>query len=184
MITPKNVLECALLSSQAPLSLEELAELVPVNVNLPEVLRGLAADYDGRSISVVEAAGGWTIRTDPEHSDLCRKMKGLPRRLSRAAIETLSVVALFGPVTRTEIERVRGVSLAKGTLDLLVMLGWVRPGPRRQTQGNPMTFLTTDEFLNHFGMKSLDEFPGIADMREKGLLNVDVEDPTKVLEED
>ncbi|WP_196223235.1 SMC-Scp complex subunit ScpB [Roseibium sp. RKSG952] len=184
MTSPKNVLECALLMSETPLTKEDLEMLVPVSVNVGDIIRDLRADYEGRGITLIETAEGWAVRTRPEYSDMCRRMVGIPRRVSRAAMETLAVVALFQPVTRPEIERVRGVSLARGTLDLLIMLGWVRPGPRRSSQGNPMTFLTTNDFLTNFGMKSLHEFPGIADMRESGLLNAEVEDPTKVLEQE
>lgn len=184
MTTPKNVLECALLTSDVPLKVEELASLIPVNIDVADVMRELRADYEERGITLIETAEGWAVRTRPEHSDLCRKLIGVPRKISRAAMETLAVVALFQPVTRPEIERVRGVSLAKGTLDLLIMLGWVRPGPRRASHGNPMTFLTTNQFLTHFGLNSMNEFPGIAQMRDSGLLNADIEDPTRTPEDE
>lgn len=168
--TPSMMVEAILLTSRDPLPITEISARLPHACDVRAALADLAQDYEGRSLLLVEVAGGWTVRTRPEHSDLCRKL--LPRqiRLTRAAMETLAVIAYFQPVTRPEIERVRGVSLAKGTLDMLIWAGLVRPGPRRKTNGNPMTFLTTDAFLSQFDVGSLDRLPGLEEMRSDGLL--------------
>jgi len=164
------LVEAILLTSTEPLALGDIADRLPDGMDVRSALRELAEAYDTRSIMLVEVAGGWCIRTRPEHSDLCRRILPRPLRLSKAALETLAVIAYFQPVTRPEIERIRGVSLAKGTIDMLVWAGLVRPGPRRQTPGNPMTFLTTDAFLRQFDLRSLDDLPGIDEMRSSGLL--------------
>jgi len=169
-VTASMMVEAILLTSRDPLTIDDIAERLPVRADVRASLAELAEAYEGRSISVIETAGGWCVRTRPEHSDLCRKILPRPLRLTRAALETLTVIAYFQPITRSEIERVRGVSLAKGTMDMLVWAGLVRPGPRRQTPGTPMTFLTTDAFLRQFDIRSLDDLPGIGEMREAGLL--------------
>lgn len=170
-VTPAMMVEAILLTSRDPLSVEEIAARLPVRVDVRAVLGELSQDYDGRGISLIETVGGWCIRTRPEDSDLCRRLLPRPLRLTKAAMETLAVIACFQPVTRSEIERVRGVSLAKGTMDMLVWAELVRPGPRRQSPGNPMTFLTTDKFLRQFDLRSVEDLPGLEEMREAGLLS-------------
>lgn len=171
--TPRDesLVEAILLSSPDPVPLRELEERLPPGIDVPACLAKLAEEYEGRGIMLSEVAGGWTARTRPEKSGLCRSMLPKPPRISRAAMETLAVIALFQPVTRPEIERIRGVALARGTLDLLIWAGWVRPGARRAAPGNPLTFVTTDAFLRHFSLSSRDEIPGIERMREEGLLD-------------
>jgi segregation and condensation protein B len=170
-VTPDMLVEQVLMTSPDPLTVEGIEARIPFPVDARASLVRLKADYAGRSIDVVEAAGGWCIRTRPEHSDLCRAFLPKHVRLTRAASETLSVVAHLQPVTRSEIERVRGVSLAKGTLDMLLWAGLVRPGQRRASPGNPMTFVTTERFLRQYDLKSLDGLPSMDEMREKGLLD-------------
>jgi len=169
-VTPPMMVEAILLTSRDPLTPDDIAARLPVKVDVRAVLAELAEAYEDRSISLVETVGGWCVRTRPEHSDLCRRILPRPLRLTKAAMETLAVIAYFQPITRSEIERVRGVSLAKGTMDMLVWAELVRPGPRRQTPGNPMTFLTTDKFLRQFDIRSVEELPGLAEMRDAGLL--------------
>lgn len=166
-----SLVETILLSSRDPVPEEEIAGRLPPGADVRACLAQLSSQYEGRALTVVEVAGGWTVRTAPEHSWLCRHMLAKPPRLSRAAQETLATIAYFQPVTRPEIERVRGVALAKGTLDLLIYAGYVRPGARRQTPGQPLTFVTTDAFLRAYSLKSLDDLPGIERVRAEGLLD-------------
>lgn len=170
-----HLVEALLISSRDPLSVSDLSDRLPLGVDVEACLEKLSEDYRDRSISIVEVPGGWTIRTKPESSDLCRELLSKPLRMTRSTLETLAIIAYFQPVTRTEIERVRGVSLAKGTLDILIWAGLVRPGPRRQTPGSPLTFLTTDQFLRQYSFVDLEDLPHIAALREEGLLNANRE---------
>ena len=171
-VEDEALVEALLLSEGEPMTVEEIAGRLPPGANVMAALTGLSTAYAGRAIQVVEVAGGWTLRTRPEASGLCRAMLAKPVRLSKAAQETLAVIACFQPVTRPEIERVRGVALAKGTLDILIWSGFVRPGARRQTPGNPLTFVTTEAFLRQYSLAGLDELPGMDRMREQKLLDV------------
>lgn len=168
-----HLIETILASSRSPVSLDELRERLPQGVDIQTALHRLAQDYEDRSLQVVEVAGGWTLRTRPELSDLCRALLRKPIKLSNAALEALVIIAYFQPVTRPEIERVRGVSVAKATIDLLLWSEWIRPGPRRQTPGNPLTFVATDRFLQQFNFKSFDELPHINELRAAGILNAE-----------
>lgn len=170
--TLKNLVELVLIGGGRPLTVAEILDRLPYHADVPEILSELSSDYEQRSIQIVEVQDGrWAIRTRPEASDLCRRLLRRPLRMTPAAMQTLAVIAYFQPVTRSDIERVRGVSLSKGTLDVLIYAGWVKPGPRRATPGNPMTFLTTDAFLHHYNLRDLDQLPDIARLREEGLLN-------------
>lgn len=171
-VTPAAMVEAVLFSAERPLSLNEIRSRIVTDIDVKAALADLAEDYENRSLTLVETGHGWCIRTKPEHSDLCRKVLPQTFRLTRAAMETLSVIAYFQPVTRAEIETIRGVSLGKGTMDMLVWSGLVRPGPRRQSPGTPMTFLTTDLFLERFDLRSLDDLPGKEDLKNSGLLDV------------
>lgn len=172
-IKDHHLIETILMSSRSPVSLEELKTRLPNGSNIELLLRTLNDEYENRSLQVIEVAGGWTIQTKPEYSDFCRTLLKKPIRLSNAAIETLTIIAMFQPVTRPEIERIRGVSTAKAILDLLLWSEWIRPGPRRQTPGNPLTFIATNKFLQQFNYRSFDDIPGIQEARESGLLNAD-----------
>jgi len=171
-VEDEALVEALLLSEGEPMTADEIAGRLPPGANVMAALAGLSAAYAGRAIQVVEVVGGWTLRTRPETSGLCRTMLAKPVRLSKAAQETLAVIAYFQPVTRPEIERVRGVTLAKGTLDILIWSGFVRPGARRQTPGNPLTFVTTEAFLRQYSLAGLDELPGMDRMREQKLLDI------------
>lgn len=167
-----TLVELMLIGGGRAMTVAEILDRLPYHADIPEVIEALNADYEGRSISIVEVQPGkYAARTRPELSDLCRTMMPRTYRMSPAAMQTLSVIAYFQPVTRAEIERVRGVALSKGTLDILIFAGWVRPGPRRASPGNPMTFVTTDAFLQHFNLRSLDDLPDIGQLREEGLLD-------------
>jgi Predicted transcriptional regulator containing the HTH domain len=166
------MIELMLIGGGRAITESEILERIPYSVDVADVIARLNEEYEKRSISIIEVQPGkYAVRTRPEMSDLCRTMMPRSYRMSPAAMQTLSVIAYFQPVTRPEIERIRGVALSKGTLDILIFTGWVRPGPRRATPGNPMTFVTTDAFLHHFNLKSLDELPDIGQLRNDGLLD-------------
>jgi segregation and condensation protein B len=167
-----SVVELVLLGSGRAMTESEIAERMPWPLDVREAIATLAQEYDDRGIQIVEVEPAkWAVRTRPDYSDLCRKLLPRPLRMSPAAIQTLAVIAYFQPVTRSDIERIRGVSLSKGTLDVLVYAGWIKPGPRRAAPGNPMTFLTTDAFLHHFNLTCLDDLPDATRLREEGVLD-------------
>jgi segregation and condensation protein B len=136
-----------------------------------EALASLRARYAGRGVHLVRVGEAWAFRTAPDMGFLMSREAVETRKLSRAAIETLAIVAYHQPVTRAEIEEIRGVSVSGGTIDLLIELGWVRMGRRRMTPGRPMTFGVTPAFLDHFGLESEGDLPGIAELRAAGLLD-------------
>ena len=125
----------------------------------------------GRGIDLVRTAGRWSFRTAPDLAEKLRVDAEVQRKLSRATVETLAIIAYHQPVTRAEIESIRGVATSKGTLDILMEAGWVRPGKRRETPGRPLTWITTDGFLDHFGLESLRDLPNLEDLKASGLLD-------------
>ena len=170
-----RMIEALLFASARPLGVEDLAERVPEEVDVPAILEALAAHYDGRGVNLVEVAGKWMFRTASDLAFLLRKELEEPRKLSRAAVETLAIIAYHQPVTRAEIEDVRGVSLSKGTIDVLMEAGWVKPKGRKRTPGRPVTYGTTEDFLVHFGLESVKDLPGLEELKAAGLLeNVNV----------
>lgn len=167
-----QLVEMILLGSGRAMTEHEIAERMPWPLDVRSVVDRLCADYEDRGVQIVEVEPSrWAIRTRPDDSDLCRKLLRRPLKMSPAAMQTLSVIAYFQPVTRADIERIRGVSLSKGTLDVLLYAGWVKPGPRRASPGNPMTFLTTAGFLHQFNLRSLDDLPDAGRLRDDGLLD-------------
>lgn len=174
LLSDKTLIETLVLSSSVPIGEPEIAARLGYSPDVRRIIADLNDEYDGRGIMIVEVAPGrWAARTRPECSDLCRAFASRPLRISRAGYETLAVIAYFQPVTRSEIERVRGVSLSPGTLELLIYSGFVRLGPRRASPGNPMTFMTTDYFLLHFNIRSLDDLPDRAELASSGLLSAE-----------
>ena len=165
-----RAIEATLFASAEPLSLDEIAEHVGEG-NIEIALGELAAHYEGRGIDLVERGGRWHFQTAPDLAHLLRRTREEPRRLSRAATETLAIIAYHEPVSRAEIEAIRGVQISKGTLDVLMEAGWVRPAGRREAPGRPLTFATTSTFLSHFGLESRRDLPGIDDLRAAGLLD-------------
>lgn len=163
--------EALLFAATAPLSSEAIAGRLPEGTDLEAILHEIETLYRGRGVNLVYAAGGWTFRTAPDLGPRLSLERLVSRKLSRAAIETLAIVAYHQPVTRGEIEEIRGVALSKGTLDTLMEAGWVRPRGRRQTPGRPATWVTTPEFLMHFGLGELDDLPGIEELKAAGLLD-------------
>ncbi len=166
-----RILEALLFAASQPLDENRLAELLPVDADLKALLAELEADYAGRGVNLVRVANRWTMRTAEDLSYLLRRDVDVTRRLSRAAIETLSIIAYHQPVTRAEIEEIRGVATSRGTLDILLEAGWIKPRGRRRTPGRPATWVTTTAFLEHFGLESLEDLPGVSDLRAAGLLD-------------
>jgi segregation and condensation protein B len=167
-----RLVEALLFAAAEPLSEAVLASrLDNGEADLPGLLRALAESYAGRGVNLVRLAGGWVFRTAPDLADSLRVTRSVSRKLSRAAVETLAVVAYHQPVTRAEVEEIRGVGLGKGTLDTLIETGWVRPRGRRMSPGRPLLWVTTPDFLAHFGLDSLADLPAIDELRAAGLLN-------------
>jgi segregation and condensation protein B len=167
-----RMLEAVLFAAPNPLSEEELARRLGEGADLALLLGELTGTYAERGVNLVRLGGGWTFRTAPDLAPLLRTERPVLRKLSRAAVETLAIVAYHQPVTRAEIEAIRGVALARGTLDRLLEAGWVRPTGRRDAPGRPLNWVTTPAFLAHFGLASLAELPGIDELRAAGLLDL------------
>jgi segregation and condensation protein B len=167
----ERMVEAVLFASREPLSGRELAERLPRGSDIGEALAGLRRRYAGRGVQLVRVGEAWAFRTAADLGFLMSREVVETRKLSRAAIGTLAIVAYHQPVTRAEIEEIRGVSVSGGTLDLLIELGWVRLGRRRAAPGRPMTFVVTQGFLDHFGLESERDLPGLAELRAAGLLD-------------
>jgi len=163
--------EALLFAAAEPLDEAALAARLPDGADVPALLTELAQSYAARGVNLVRVAGKWQFRTAPDLAFLMRIEKQEVRRLSRAAIETLAIIAYHQPVTRAEIEEIRGVGLSKGTLDLLLEIAWVKPAGRKQTPGRPVTYATSEEFLIHFGLNRVGDLPGIEELKATGLLD-------------
>lgn len=165
-----RALEAALFAAEAPMTLADI--MTATGIESPRsVLTELVALYEGRGIEVVERGGRWSLQTAPDLAHILRREREEPRKLSRAAIETLAIIAYHEPVSRAEIEAIRGVQMSKGTLDALIEADWVRPAGRREAPGRPLVFATTPGFLDHFGLASRKDLPGMEDLRTAGLLD-------------
>ena len=167
-----RLIEALLFAAPQPLGEAELTERLAEGADIAALLRELAETYAERGVNLVRLAGGWTFRTAPDLAPELRSERVVARKLSRAAVETLAVIAYHQPVTRAEIEALRGVALARGTLDKLMEAGWVRPMGRREAPGRPLNWGTTAAFLAHFGLDGLNELPGIEELRAAGLLDI------------
>jgi len=167
----ERIVEALLFASPAPMAEAALAARLPAGADLRAALRSLGNVYATRGINLVQVHGHWTLRTAPDLGSVLKLEIEQPRKLSRAAIETLAIIAYHQPVTRAEIEEIRGVVLSKGTLDILFEAGWIRPKGRKPVPGRPIAWATTDGFLSHFGLASATELPGIDDLRAAGLLD-------------
>jgi segregation and condensation protein B len=162
--------EAALFASSGPLTVEDIADYVGEG-DVAAALEQLQQHYAGRGIELVERGGRWHFQTAPDLAHLLRRTREDSRRLSRAATETLAIIAYHEPVSRAEIEAIRGVQISKGTLDVLMDAGWVRPAGRREGPGRPLLYATTPDFLSHFGLGSRKDLPGIDDLKAAGLLD-------------
>jgi len=166
-----RLLEAILFASAGPVSERALQHRLPEDADLEALLRELDQAYADRGVNLVRAGKSWAFRTAPDLTQQLNKEIDVPRKLSRAAVETLAIVAYHQPVTRAEIEEIRGVGLSKGTLDLLLEAGWIRPKGRRRTPGRPVTWGTTDDFLDHFGIEDVHDLPGMEELKAAGLLD-------------
>ncbi len=167
----ERMVEAILFASADPVTLAELVSRMPHGADPAEALVTLRRRYDGRGVNLVRVGDAYAMRTAPDLGHLMHKEVRETRKLSRAAVETLAIVAYHQPVTRAEIEEIRGVAVSRGTVDQLMELDWIRLGRRRMTPGRPVTFVVTDRFLDHFGLESPRDLPGLKELRAAGLLD-------------
>jgi segregation and condensation protein B len=167
-----RLIEALLFAAAEPLDEDALARHLGEASDVTGLLRELAESYAGRGVNLVRLAGGWAFRTAADLAPKLRIERPVARKLSRAAVETLAVIAYHQPVTRAEVEEIRGVALGKGTIDTLMEAGWVRPKGRRAGPGRPLLWVTTPGFLVHFGLDSLNELPGVDELHAAGLLDL------------
>ena len=165
-----RLIEALIFASSEPVSERAIKGRLPESTNITALLHELQTQYESRGVNLVRAGKSWAFRTAEDVSALLNKEVDVGRAPSRAAIETLAITAYHQPVTRSEIEEIRGVSLSKGTLDVLFESGWIKPLGRRQTPGRPVTWGTTDNFLDHFGLNDIRDLPGMEDLKAAGLL--------------
>ncbi|WP_417670472.1 SMC-Scp complex subunit ScpB [Roseibium sp.] len=166
-----RMVEALLFASAEPLSETELAERLPVGTDVAGLLESLEETYQARGVNLVRVAGKWAFRTADDLAYLMHRNREEERKLSRAALETLAIIAYHQPVTRAEIEEIRGVSTSKGTLDVLLETSWIRMRGRRRTPGRPVTYGTTGEFLAHFALDQIKDLPGLEELKGAGLLD-------------
>src|SRR5215217_3125429 len=165
-----RVAEALLFAAPEPMRVEELQSRLPDGVDVEAILRDLASFYADRGVNLVRVAGRWTFRTAGDLSYVLARNVVEPRKLSRAAMETLAIIAYHQPVTRAEIEEIRGVATSKGTLDTLLETGWIRLRGRRRVPGRPVTYGTTRGFLEHFGLDAIDDLPGLEELKGSGFV--------------
>ena len=166
-----RVLEALLFASSEPVSERVIAERLGAGADVPALLEDLRAMYKGRGVELLQGNGRWSFRTAPDVTERLRLEKLVPRKLSRAAIETLAIIAYHQPVTRAEIEEIRGVAVSSGTVDILLEEGWIKPRGRKEVPGRPVMWGTSNAFLDHFGLETLTDLPGIEELRAAGLLD-------------
>ena len=166
----QRMVEAILFASSTPVTVEELKNRMPQGSDPVFALDELKVQYSSRGVNLVKVGDGWAMRTSADLSFLMRKETIETRKLSRAAVETLAIIAYHQPVTRLEIEEVRGVGVSKGTVDLLLEMDWIKFGRRKMTPGRPVTFVVTQHFLDHFGLESAKDLPGLKELKSAGLL--------------
>ncbi len=166
-----RILEAMLFASAEPLSMNAIRERLPDDADVGGMLMEMKAMYAGRGVSLVEMNNNWAFRTASDLGDALKLKREVRRPLSRAAMETLAIIAYHQPVTRAEIENIRGVVISGGTIDILMEQGWVKPGRRREAPGRPLTWVTTTDFLDQFGLQALTDLPGLDDLKASGLLD-------------
>ncbi|MEQ1863999.1 MAG: SMC-Scp complex subunit ScpB [Micropepsaceae bacterium] len=165
-----RMLEAILFAAAEPLDEASIVERMPPDASIPSLIEELSEVYSKRGVNIVKVAGRWMFRTAPDLAHLLQKNAVEQKRLSRAAIETLAIVAYHQPVTRAEIEEIRGVTVSTGTLDILLEVGWIKMRGRRRVPGRPVTYGTTDAFLMHFGLDKVSDLPGLDELRAAGLM--------------
>lgn len=166
-----RAVEAALFAATEPQTVDQLSAQIGEDADIEGAIERLVSDYAGRGIELVERGGRWHFQTAPDLAWLLRRETEQTRKLSRAATETLAIIAYHEPVSRAEIEAIRGVQVSKGTLDVLMEEGWVAPAGRREVPGRPLIYATTPEFLTHFGLTSRRDLPGLEDLKAAGLLD-------------
>jgi segregation and condensation protein B len=166
-----RILEALLFATKEPLDEKTLGARLPNDFKLKEALAALQAEYAARGVNLVKLGNKWAFRTAGDLSWLLTKEQFETRKLSRAAIETLAVIAYHQPVTRAEIEDIRGVTMSKGTIDVLLETGWIKPRGRRKVPGRPITYGTTEDFISHFGLEELGNLPGLEELKGSGMLD-------------
>ena len=165
-----RLMEALLFASANPIPEPVMAERLPDGADIPELLETLQEHYKGRGVHLVKVNKAWAFRTAPDLGPQLIVEREVTRKLSRAAVETLAIIAYHQPITRAEIEEIRGISLSRGTIDILLELGWIKPRGRRRTPGRPLTWGTSPAFLDHFGLADLSDLPGVDDLKSAGLL--------------
>ncbi len=166
-----RLVEALLFAAGSTVTERAISERLGKDADIPAILKRLKSMYKGRGVELTRAGNRWYFRTAPDLGDRLKLEKIVPRKLSRAGTETLSIIAYHQPVTRAEIEEIRGVVISRGTLDILLEEGWIKPKGKRHTPGRPTTWGTTDAFLDHFGLESLNDLPGVEELKAAGLLD-------------
>lgn len=185
MAEQERMVEAVLFATAAPITIAELTARLPHGCDPAEALVHLRKRYEGRGVNVKKIGDAWALRTAADLGFLMQKETVETRKLSRAAVETLAIIAYHQPVTRAEIEEIRGVAVSRGTVDQLLELEWIRFGRRKMTPGRPVTFVVTQSFLDHFGLEHARDLPGLKELRAAGLLESrPALDPNAVLDED
>ncbi len=167
----KNLVEAILFSASEPLDLDTIKSKIKSGTDILKILYEIQKDYSGRGINLVNLANKWSFRTSEDLASKLKKEIIVQKKLSKAAIETLAIIAYHQPVTRSEIEEIRGVSFSTGTLEILFELGWVKPNGRKEIPGKPLLYVTTDKFLNHFNINSLEDLPNSEELLAAGLID-------------
>jgi segregation and condensation protein B len=165
-----RIVEAILFAATEPVATEKLQDFLPEGTDVIALLADLAVNYENRGVNLVQISGKWMLRTAADLSFVLRRDAVEQKKLSKAALETLAIISYHQPVTRAEIEDIRGVAISKGTLDLLLEVGWIRMRGRRKTPGRPVTYGTTPAFLEHFGLNEISDLPGLAELKAAGLL--------------
>jgi segregation and condensation protein B len=170
--------EAVLFAAEEPLDLKSIEERMKIKAKVPKILESLVIQYKNRGINLVCIANKWSFRTASNLSQLMNLQKSYQKKLSKAAIETLAIIVYHQPATRSEIEEIRGVTFASGTLEILLKLNWVRPSGRKNVPGKPIQYVTTDEFLSHFNLQKLSDLPNIEELTSAGLIDSGRVDPS------
>ena len=171
IVEAERQVEAILFAAEEPLDLQSIQERVKIKTNILKILQSLENQYKNRGINLISIAGKWSFRTASNLSKLMNLQTSRQKKLSKAAVETLSIIVYHQPVTRSEIEEIRGVSFATGTLEILLELNWVRPSGRKNVPGKPIQYVTTDDFLSHFNIQKLSDLPNIEELTSAGLID-------------
>lgn len=174
MDTHKRIVEALLFATSEPLTIDQIYEYLPEKADAGAAISALQNEYQGRGVELISIDGRWSFKTASDLSPHLTLQRQEQRKLSRAGMETLAIIAYHQPVTRAEIETIRGVSTGRGTLDILIEAGWVKPGRRREAPGRPLTWVTTPSFLDHFNLESIRDLPGMDELKASGLLDKSV----------